>query len=410
MQQIQEREIQQKEEKSRISRIERKFQGYMYRYAERRQEKSRWQAVISYLAILPIVAITLLLTFGLQKVTQGLFLRSGALVLAIAITSLLLGWGPALVLTFLGVGLLDYFIVTPYGEWSIIRWPEVLQLLPYCLAGITIGLLSRLRDTGWLAAREQARKLAEANQKLEDEARLRDRFLSMTSHELKTPITSIRMQLQLLQRQLKKQEAGKNASTLQALGKIDERTNALTEMIDELLDFSRSQQPQGTWRHDLLDMNALCQEVIEDQRLATGRTIQLQTAASPASVWGDAQRLAQVVNNLVSNASKYSPSSEAIEVVVESDQGGVIVLVRDHGQGIEQDQLAHIFEPFYRTPEAQSSAPGGLGLGLAITKQIVNFHHGRIWCESGKGRGSTFFVVLPFAAREQAREQHSAKK
>jgi len=148
-------------------------------------------------------------------------------------------------------------------EREMHKWPEVLQLLPYCLAGIAIGLLSRLRDRGWIAAREQARKLAEANQKLENEARRRDRFLSITAHELKTPITSIRMQSQLLQRQLKKQGAGDgNGPTLQALGKIDERTGAPTGMIDELLDLSRTQQHQATWKRELLDMNALCQQIV----------------------------------------------------------------------------------------------------------------------------------------------------
>jgi len=119
-------------------------------------------------------------------------------------------------------------------------------------------------------------------------------------------------------------------------------------------------------------------------------------------VWGDAQRLAQVVSNLVSNASKYSPNSEPIEVALERKARQVVVQVRDHGQGIDQDQLAHIFEPFYRTPDAQSSTAGGLGLGLAIAKQIMDFHQGQIWCESEKGRGSTFFVALPITGREQA--------
>ncbi|HEY3992447.1 MAG TPA: HAMP domain-containing sensor histidine kinase, partial [Ktedonobacteraceae bacterium] len=271
-----------------------------------------------YLALLPLLFVTSLLTFGLQRLVHNFVLVDGALVLAIAIAASLWGWVQAIVLTFLGVLLLDYLIITPYGEWSVVNWPDVLQLLPFCLAGITIGMLSHLRDKGWLTARKQVRKLAEANQKLEDEAQLKDRFLSMTSHELKTPITGIRMQSQLLQRHLKNptSENG-NVSTLQALAKIDERTGVLTNMIDELLDLSHTQQHQRTWKQDLVDLNTLCQEVVEDQHLATGRSIQFQAARTPATVWGDAQRLAQMVNNLVTNACKYSPDSSPIEVGVE---------------------------------------------------------------------------------------------
>ncbi len=398
MQKMQEREMQQGGMKQHTRQIERGFQRHMYRHVEH-VNKSKLQMAFGYLAVLPISAATLLLTIGLQHIVRNFAMPSGVLVLAIAVTALLWGWGQALVLTFLGVIALDYFVLPPGGEWSVIKWPEMVQLLPYCLAGITIGIISRLRDKGWLAAREHAHKLAEANQKLEDESQLKDRFLSMTSHELKTPITSIRMQSQLLQRQLKKR-AGMdgNASTLQALSKIDERTGVLTDMINELLDLSRTQQHQATWKRELLDVNALCQEVVEDQRLVTGRSIQFQASTAPTTMWGDAQRLAQVVSNLVSNAGKYSQASEPIEVTVEREARQVIVRVRDHGQGIDQDQLTHIFEPFYRTPDAQSSTTGGLGLGLAITKQIVDFHHGHIWCESEKGRGSTFFVELPFTA------------
>jgi signal transduction histidine kinase len=256
-----------------------------------------------------------------------------------------------------------------------------------------------MRDKGWLTARQQARQLAEANQKLEDESQLKDRFLSMTSHELKTPITGIRMQSQLLQRRLKKPSmADGNEATLQALAKIDERTGVLTSMIDELLDLSRTQQHQRTWKREGVDLNTLCQEVVEDQRLVTGRSIQFQAASTPATVRGDAQRLIQVMSNLITNACKYSPDASPIEVTVEHDARQVIVRVCDHGQGIDQDQLGHIFEPFYRTPDAQSSAIGGLGLGLAITKQIVDFHQGQIWCESQKGCGASFFVKLPFIA------------
>jgi len=234
-------------------------------------------------------------------------------------------------------------------------------------------------------------------QKLEDEAQLKDRFLSMTSHELKTPATSILIQSQLLQRRLKRQpKAIEAAPILQGLEKIDERTRALTCMIDELLDLSRAQSHKMKLDRSVHDVNVLCQGVVEDQRFMTGRSILFQGSATPALVYGDGHRLAQVVSNLVNNAIKYSsPLSPPIEVAIYRNAQHVIIQVRDYGQGIGQDQLEHIFKPFYRAPEAHSSAAGGLGLGLAITKQIVDLHEGRIWCTSEQGCGCTFFVELP---------------
>jgi signal transduction histidine kinase len=276
------------------------------------------------------------------------------------------------------------------------NWPNILQLLPFGLVGVVIGILSLQRDKGWVKTRVYARELTVARQRLEQEAQLKDRFLSMTSHELKTPVTSILMQSQLLQRRLKRQPTmTETASVLQALEKIDERTRFLTSMIDELLDLSRMQSHKITLERQPHDMNVLCQGVVEDQRLATGRSILFQRSTTPATISGDDRRLVQVVSNLVNNAIKYSPASSPIEVSVHRNVEHVIVQVRDYGQGIEQDQLNHIFDPFYRTPEAQFSTVGGLGLGLAITKQIVDLHEGRIWCVSEKSCGCTFFVELP---------------
>jgi signal transduction histidine kinase len=350
---------------------------------------------MGYLSIMPILVVAILLTLGLQRLVKDFILEEGILVLAFSITALWWGWGPGLLLMFLGMVILDLFFIVPYRQWDLMLWPNILQLLPFCLVGIVVGLLSLQRDKGWVKTRMYARELAVAHQRLEHEAQLKDRFLSMTSHELKTPVTSILIQSQLLQRRLKKQTTIRETETvLQALEKIDERVRFLTSMIDELLDLSRVHSHKITLERQLHDMNVLCQEVVEDQRIIAGRSILFQASATPATIYGDVQRLTQVISNLVNNAAKYSPVSSPIEVSVDQDAQHVIIQVRDYGPGMEQDQLKHIFEAFYRTPEAQSSATGGLGLGLAITKQIVDLHKGRIWCACEKGHGCTFFVEL----------------
>jgi signal transduction histidine kinase len=389
----QERERSRDQRRNRYQRLENTLQNYIYQHAERRARSKR-RLVIEYLSVLPILAVTLLLTFVLQHSVNIFPLEDSILVLAFSVTALWCGWGPALLLLILGMAFLDLFFVNPYGQWNLMTWPNMLQVLPFGLVGIVVGILSLQRDKGWVRTRLYAHELATARQRLEDEAQLKDRFLSMTSHELKTPATSILMQSQLLQRRLKRQ-AIEPAAVLQALEKIDERTRFLTTMVDELLDLSRMQSRRITLERQLHDMNVLCQEVAEDQRILTGRSILFQGSATPATIYGDCQRLMQVINNLVSNAIKYSPTSSPIEVFVHRSAQRVIIQVHDYGPGIQEDHLAHIFEPFYRTPEAQSSATGGLGLGLAITKQIVDLHEGRIWCTSEKNSGCTFFVDLP---------------
>src|SRR5436305_2175769 len=395
MQVSQERKETQDQRKHRYQKLEDALQGLIYKQAEF-ITGSRWGFLVGLLSVLPMLAITIALTFGLQRVVNNFILEDSVLVLAFSITALWWGWRPGLLLIFLGMFILDLFFIVPHGQSDLLKWPNILQLLPLCLAGIAIGMLSFQRDKGWIRTRVYARELATARQKLEHEAQLKDRFLSMTSHELKTPITSILMQSQLLQRRLQKQPmAGKTDAVLQVLEKIDEQTHTLTSMVDELLDLSRVQSHKIKLDRQFYDMNVLCLEVVEDQKVVTGRPIRFQASATPATIYVDKHRLVQVVSNLVSNAIKYSPVSSSVEVSVDQDTQHVTVQVRDYGQGIGQDELDRIFEPFYRTAEAQSSATTGLGLGLAITKQIVDLHKGRMWCTSEKGHGSTFFVELP---------------
>ena len=402
MQMSQEQERSRERQRNRYQQVEDALQNYIYQRARRRAgRRHRW--ILEYLSTLPILAVTIAGTFFLQHIVNNFALEDGVLVLAFSIVALLWGWGPGLLLMFLGMPVLDFFFIVPYAQWRVMIWPNMLQLLPFILAEIAIGLLSLQRDKCLIKIDTQADELATAHQKLEDEALLKERFLSMTSHELKTPVTSILIQSQLLERRLKRQPI-ETAALLQALGTINERSHFLTSMIEELLDISRMQPHRATVQRKMHDMNVLCQDVLKDQRIITGRSILFQGSATPATVWGSYHRLTQVVNNIVSNAIKYSPASFPIEVSVKTDARHVIVQVHDHGPGIAQDHLDHIFEPFYRASTALSLTVGGLGLGLAITKQIVELHEGRIWCTSEQDSGCTFFVELPASKQEITRE------
>ena len=179
------------------------------------------------------------------------------------------------------------------------------------------------------------------------------------------------------------------------LNKINDQTTRLTGLIDELMDVSSIRAGKVELRKQKCDLKDTCREVVEDQRLLSGRVITLDVPSMPVKMQVDCERLAQVFVNLISNAVKYSPEESRVEVTVSKQDHIALVQVRDYGKGISKDLQERIFETFYRTPDAQSSSKRGLGLGLAISKDIVERHDGRIWCESEPGQGSTFSVELP---------------
>jgi signal transduction histidine kinase len=283
-------------------------------------------------------------------------------------------------------------------------WEDAIQLLPFFIAGIIIAIITAQRERARLNAlaaeyvmQSYAEELEVSNQKLDDANQMKDRFLSVASHELKTPITTIRGQAQLVLRRLSKQKelSPELESIRTTLARINEQTTRLTLLIDELLDVSSIRTGKMALRKRRCDLRDLCSEVVDDQRMLTGRQITLDLPPAAVQTHIDSDRLAQVLVNLVGNAVKYSPEDSPVEVKVCQNGEHAIICVRDHGRGIDSDQLEHIFESFYRTPDAEASSKRGLGLGLAISKDIVERHDGRIWCESEPRRGSAFFVELP---------------
>jgi signal transduction histidine kinase len=231
-----------------------------------------------------------------------------------------------------------------------------------------------------------------------EEGRLRDNFLSMASHELKTPMTTILGQAQLMKRRLSKvPELSADLTFMRsALESIDSQTQRMNTLVDDLLDLYNIRAGKIELSMEPCDLVALCHEVVREQRLLTGRSIQLDVPAFPIIMQADGDRLSQVIVNLVSNALRYSPEDSSVQVFVDKRHDVSIVEVCDAGTGISQEEQAHIFEPFYRSPNnVCTSSKSGLGLGLAICKDIVQRHSGRIWCRSRAGQGSTFIVEMP---------------
>lgn len=373
----------------------------------------RWRhPLLGYFASLPIVAAGVALVvvakmmFGVSFVFPGL-----PPLLSILLIALLWGMGPALFSVAISAFALDYFYLPPLHRFDLTTLSGVVQVLPFVAAGLIVAIITGQRESARLnalmaeqEALERAddleranRELEQANKELEQANRLKDQFLSMASHELKTPITVIRGHAQIaFSRLLKQREVvPESAVVANALQRIDEQTQRLTSLVDDLLDLSSLRSGKLALNLETCDLVQICHDAVENQCLLTGRTIEMDVPPTPIEMQGDSNRLSQVIINLVSNALKYSAENKPVHVRVQRNGVVAVVAVQDFGKGIPYAEQKHIFEAFYRTSEAQKQVKRGMGLGLAISKDIIERHGGRIWCDSTPGEGSTFVVELP---------------
>jgi signal transduction histidine kinase len=249
-------------------------------------------------------------------------------------------------------------------------------------------------------AQEHVRQLQELDQ-------LKSRFLSMASHELKTPLTSISGLAQVLARRMKRRlETGQpdnetwlaeQQAHLERLDLLNSQTARLGRLVDELLDVSRIESGKLEFRWAAVDVGDLVQRVAERLRLTTNEheiRVSLDEVSS-SLVTADPDHLEQVLDNLMANAIKFSPDGGPIEVRVRDHPSMVELSVHDPGVGIPKNQLEAVFGLFYQAEDPASRRTGGMGLGLYISKEIITKHGGRIWAESEPGLGTTFYVALP---------------
>jgi signal transduction histidine kinase len=236
---------------------------------------------------------------------------------------------------------------------------------------------------------------AEARAAAEEAVTLRDQFLSIASHELKTPLTSMLLQTQLLQRRVGR--AGLLAEREQrTLHVVFEQAQRLDRMITSLLDISRLELGQLSLSRATVNLCALTQRVVTEVQPTTEAHIVTCTAPEEELlVDGDELRLEQVLQNLLQNAIKYSPDGGPIEVIVNPEAGQVYLTVTDRGMGFPAETAARLFERFYRAPNADPRQISGLGIGLFVVQEIVRLHGGSVQAEPQEGGGSRFTVCLP---------------
>jgi len=217
----------------------------------------------------------------------------------------------------------------------------------------------------------------------------KDEFIGLASHELKTPLTSVAGYLEILSRMVTEE---KGQLFLQ---KTRQQVKKLSALVDDLLDVTKIESGKLSFSEEQFDIRKVVEDVIE---LISHSNHQFQfvlnAEVDELFITGDPNRIEQVLTNLLTNAVRYSPGTDRIELFLSKDEECALIGVRDYGVGIPEDKLEEIFSRFYRVDETKSQA-SGLGLGLYLSQEIVSRHGGTIWAESETGKGSTFWVRLP---------------
>jgi signal transduction histidine kinase len=344
-----------------------------------------------------------IMTLARFFVTEPLFVWA-PFCLIVVMVGFLWGAGPALLTMTLAILAINYFVIPQYELLTLNIWNDITLLGPFVFVQILIVLLAAQNAVSHrriLAAKQEiqayAQSLEATNRQLERVNRLKDYFFTRAAHELRTPLTSILIEAQFALRRLNKAE--KTATDMAVwrthFENIEVRAHGLHSLVEDLIELYSLRSEETQLKLAACDMRDLCIEVIEEQRILSGRQIELQLPPEPAIIQADYERFRQVIVNIVDNAIKYAPESTMIQVRVRVESARALVEVHNDDSELSQEQQERIFEPFYRTPSAEASFKEGWGLGLTISKECVQRHGGRIWVESSEKRGVTFFVELP---------------
>jgi signal transduction histidine kinase len=371
--------------------------------------RSAW---FGYVASLLLVGAMLPLDNIVDYFSPSPIFDSAPFGLVSVLVALIWGFGPALFT--IAMGLIAIVELISPGLMTFNIGKDIAMLAPFGvlqIVAVAIAIQFEVARRRILADQQviqaYARELEAANQRLvqvneqlERANYLKDYVITRSSHELRTPITTILGRTQLILSRLNRSgETSENWSALRKhLEIVVVQAQRLRALIDDLFDLSSVRSGEVPLRLAPCDFGSLCRAVIEDEQALSDRSLELELPAACLLLQADEKRLTQVLVNLVDNAVKYSPEHSVIHARVSAAEAHVIFQVQNEGTVLSPTQLEQLFKPFYRTLDAETSPVKGWGLGLSISKEIVERHGGQIWAESSVERGITFFVRLPLQA------------
>jgi len=296
-------------------------------------------------------------------------------------------------------------------EWHSRRQNRTYDLIetPLRNADGSISKLTIFRDiTERKKAEDEIRKLNRELElkvvNLEEVTKMKNVFLSITSHELKTPLTPMKAQLQMLQEgymgKLSEKQENSIEIVLRNLARLD-------KLIADILDISRIEAGRIRMFFKSMNFNEAVKEAIKTQEaLAKAKGIKISaTLADLPDIVGDTERLQQAIGNLLNNAIKFSKKSGTVVIKTErSGEDNILFSITDYGIGISKADQKKLFLPFSQIDTSMAREHQGTGLGLAIAKGIIEAHNGKIWVESEPGKGSTFYFVIPMRQKMTEKE------
>ena len=255
------------------------------------------------------------------------------------------------------------------------------------LVTINVGILAISGVTSYFLAGMTLKPIKE----MMDE---QNRFISDASHEIGTPLTSLKTAMEVYLRE--KKPSLNEASTL--VKESITEVNKLQELSGSLLQLAQYHKPDNHTKIEIVSIKEIIEETVRKlSPLSSKKEIKIRTKTEDNNFPGNKYSLTELLVILLDNAIKYSPKETTIEIESRKSDGQIIISVKDSGIGIDEKDIPHIFERFYRVDDARSREAGGTGLGLAIARHIVDAHSGRIWVESAIGQGSRFHFSVPVA-------------
>ena len=328
-------------------------------------------------------------------------------ILVVALVALTFGAAPSLLAAVVGAGALE-LIVLPQTVGGVVTHPiELVETFVFLIVGAVIAVISSNTERARRrAVDDYAAALARELALTETNART-DEFLSIASHELRSPLTSLKAALQLGQRRLRRmdEQAREDVELLRQTSGLRELLTIAEQQVDrqdrlvgDLLDVSRIRANKLEFRLASCDLAAIVSDTVDEQRLSwPDRVIEFECPENAVPLEADAHRIGQVVTNFLTNALKYSPPDAPVTVTLRADGARAHVAVRDKGPGLTAEQQARIWDRFHRVPgvKQQSGTGAGLGLGLHIARTIIEYHGGNVGIDSVPRKGSTFWFDLP---------------
>jgi signal transduction histidine kinase len=297
-----------------------------------------------------------------------------------------------------GMEVFLYGTMAPIVMWFVLgivrTWVEQKEQAEAEVYRLNIELQRRVEERT-RELRAKAEELTAANERLQELDQLKSEFVSLVSHELRAPLTNVRSAVELMERDC----PALNATCTQMFDVVGEQIGRLGRLVDDVLNVSRIEAGGLSLTYAAVDIAQTAERAVNDiAARQTGHVFRRQGSAVHPRVWADADRLYEVVANLVDNAAKYSPPHNEVVLEVHTEGQEAVLSVSDSGPGIPPEEHNHIFEKFHRLDSGDAKETYGYGLGLYLCRRLVEAMNGRIWVESEPGQGATFRLALPLVA------------